>query len=188
MVTAMITKAQGSALLQIARDAIKEAFEHKTVFVPHHIRNAKAFMQQPGVFVTILKSKQLRGSVGYLPGTYPLVDGVMRAARDAAFNDPRFKKVRKDELPVLRIRVDVLSRFTLTNVKGIKPQKDGIYIEFGLFKALQLPEDTKKFKWTARETIENALRKAGLAPEMWNDKNVKIYKFVTHVFEEKSSK
>ena len=185
MVIAMITKAQGSVLLQIARNAVKEAFEHKTVFVPHHIRNAKAFMQQPGVFVTLLKNKQLRGSVGFSPSTYPLVDGVIRAARDAAFNDPRFKKVRKGELPMLRIRIDILSRFTLTNVKGIKPQKDGIYVEFGLFKALQLPEDAKKFRWTARETIENALRKAGLAPEMWNDRNLKVYRFTTTALEEK---
>ena len=185
MATAMITKAQGSVLLQIARGAIREAFDHKTVFVPHHIRKAKVFMQQPGIFVALLKNGELKGSMGYPQGTYALIDGVIMAARDAAFKDPRFKAVKKGELPQLQIRIDVLSKFQPTKISGIKPRKHGIFIEYGPFKALQLPEDTKKSKWTPQETIENALRKAGLAPEMWNDKNVKIYRFTTRKFEEK---
>ena len=190
----MITKAQSRILLQIARDALKEAFEHKTVLVPHSIRKAKELLQPSGVFVTILKNGQLRGSMGYPPGTYPLVDGVMRAARDAAFNDPRFKTVRSDEMHELRIRIDVLSK--LAQVKptqqaigqSIKAGKHGVFVEYGPFKGLQLPEDAKKYKWTAKECVQKALQKAGLAQEMWNDKSIKIYRFVTQVLEEKESK
>ncbi len=181
----MASKAQGSMLLKLARSAIEEAFKHKTVFVPTAIRRLKAFQQQPGVFVTLLKDGELRGSMGYPQGTYPLIDAVIKAARDAAFKDPRFKAVGKNELHQLRIRIDVLSRFKKTNIRGIQPHKDGIYVEFGVFKALQLPEDAKKFKWTAKEAVENALRKAGLAAEMWKDKNVRIYTFMTKAFEEK---
>ena len=181
----MLTKAQGSTLLKLARSAIEEAFRHKSVSIPERLRNQKAFSQQPGAFVTLLKDKELRGSMGYPQGTYPLADAVIKAARDAAFNDPRFKAVKKSELQKLLIRIDVLSRFKRTNVKGISPQTHGIYTEFGLFKGLQLPEDAKKFKWTARQAVENALRKAGLASEMWKDRNLRIYRFTTKRVEEK---
>lgn len=181
----MLTKAQGAALLQLARSAIEEAFRHKGVPIPAHLQKQKAFSQQPGVFVTLLKNREFRGSMGYPQGTYTLADAVVKAARDAAFNDPRFKAVKKSELPQLRIRIDVLSKFRRTGINGIKPQRHGIYTEFGLFKGLQLPEDARKFKWTARQAVENALRKAGLAPEMWKDKNLRIYKFTTKSFEEK---
>ncbi|MFH1222264.1 MAG: AmmeMemoRadiSam system protein A, partial [Candidatus Micrarchaeota archaeon] len=177
--------AQGNLLLKLARKAIEEALKHKTVKVATAVRHQKIFQQQPGVFVTILKNGELRGSVGYPEQTYPLIDAVVRAARDAAFNDPRFKAVKKSGLQQLRIRIDILSKFKQTSIRGIKPRKQGIYVKYGPFKALQLPEDAKKFKWTARQMIENALRKAGLAPEMWKDKNVKIYKFTTKAFEEK---
>ena len=184
----MITNTQGKMLLKLARAAVERAFRHKSVSLPAHLRKQKAFLQQPGVFVTLLKkgkNSEFRGSIGYPQGTYSLIDGVIRAARDAAFNDPRFKAVKKSELRQLRIRIDVLSKFKKTNIKGIRPAKDGIYVEYGLFKALQLPEDAKKFKWTAREMVENALRKAGLAAEMWKGRNVKIYRFRTTAFEEK---
>lgn len=181
----MLTKAQGSTLLKLARAAIEAAFRHKSVSIPAHLRKQKAFSQQPGVFVTLLKNKEFRGSMGYPQGTYQLADAVVKAARDAAFNDPRFKPLKEAELKQLNVRIDVLSRFKSTSVKGIKPQTHGIYIEFGVFKALQLPEDAKKYKWTARQAVENALRKAGLAAEMWNDRNLRIYRFTTKRLEEK---
>ena len=180
-----ITKSQGSILLKLARKAIEEALKHRTVKVPAGLRKQKALSQQPGVFVALLKNGELKGSMGYPQGTYSLIDGVIMAARDAAFKDPRFKAVKKDELPQLRIRIDVLSKFQPTKISGIKPRKHGIFIEYGPFKALQLPEDAKKFKWTIKGMIENALRKAGLASEMWNDKNLKIYRFTTKALEEK---
>lgn len=181
----MLTKAQVALLLRLARKAIEEALKHKTVKVPVGVRQQKAFSQQPGVFVTILKDGELRGSMGYPQDTYPLADAAIRAARDAAFNDPRFKAVKKSGLQQLKIRIDILSKFKQTSISGIKPRKHGIYVEYGPFKGLQLPEDAKKFKWTAREMVENALRKAGLVAEMWNDKNVKIYTFTTRRSEEK---
>lgn len=181
----MVTTAQGNLLLKIARKAIENAFEHKTLNVPEKARKQKEFSQQPGVFVTLLRDGQFCGSMGYPQNTYPLIDSVIKAARDAAFNDPRFKDVRKNGLARLRIRIDILSKFEPVDVKRIKAGKDGIFVEYGPFKALQLPEDTKKFKWTQREIVENTLRKAGLAPEMWNDKNLRIYRFMTQAFEEK---
>lgn len=181
----MLTKAQGSMLLKLARKAIEEAFRHKSVNVPASLRRQKAFSQQQGVFVTLLKQGQLRGSTGYPEGTYPLIDAAKRAARNAAFNDPRFKRLRRAELADVRTRVDVLSKFKQAAVKDIRLGKDGVYIKYGPFKAIQLPEDARKFKWTAKEMVENALRKAGLAREMWKDKHLKIYRFTTKAFEEK---
>lgn len=180
----MINKAHGSMLLKLARSAIEEAFSRKSVFVPTHLRKQNAFLQQPGMFVTLLKKGELRGSMGYPEATYPLIDAVIKAARDAAFNDPRFKAVTRNELPKLRIRINILSKFTAAKAASIKPG-NGACIEYGPFRAMLLPEDSKQFKWTGREIVQNTLRKAGLAPEMWKGRNVRIYTFTTQRFEEK---
>lgn len=177
----MLTKPQGRMLLKLAKDAIREALKRKTVNAPLKLRGSR---QQPGVFVTLLKDGELRGSMGYAEGTYPLPDAVVKAARDAAFKDPRFKPVKKTELQRMKIRIDILSRPIPARISQIRPGRHGVYVEFGLFKGLQLPEDGRKYKWTPRELVQNALRKAGLAPEMWNDKNVRIYKFTTKSFGE----
>ncbi|MBI2144615.1 AmmeMemoRadiSam system protein A [Candidatus Woesearchaeota archaeon] len=181
----MVSSAQGKLLLKLARKAIEEALKHKTAQLPLSARRQEAISQQLGVFVTLLKNSELRGSMGYPEGTYPLADGVIKAARDAAFNDARFKRLGKIELPQLQIRVDVLSRFKPAKISEVRPGKHGVYVKLGPFKALQLPEDAKKFKWTGRQMVENALRRAGLAPEMWNDRNLKICMFTTQAFEEK---
>jgi AmmeMemoRadiSam system protein A len=173
----------GKFLLKLARHSIERAFAHKSVDIPNSTQ--KKFSGQPGVFVTLLKKGELHGSMGYPPDTYPLVDSIIHAARDAAFCDPRFKTFKKKDLPLIRIRIDILSNFKKTKMKDIKPGKDGILVRYGPFKALQLPEDEKKFGMTAKIAVQNTLRKAGLASEMWNDQNLDIYKFTTHTFEEK---
>lgn len=179
-----ITKSQGKALLEIARKAIEEALKHKTVKVQPAVRSGLS--SHHAVFVTLLKDGELRGSMGYPSVSYPLIDGVVRAARDAAFEDPRFKPVTRTELPKLRIRIDVLSKFTPARASSIKPGT-GAYIEYGPFLAMLLPEDSRQFKWAGREIVQNALRKAGLAPEMWKDRNVKVYRFTTKAFMEKAT-
>jgi len=178
----MVTNAQGSYLLKLARKAIEDMFEHRKPAVPEKMR--KSLSQQPGVFVTLLKNGGFCGSMGYPQGTYPLIDSVIRAARDAAFNDPRFKDVKKSELSSLRIRIDILSGFRKVALSKVKPNR-GLFVEYGPFKALQLPEDAKKFKWSPKGLVQNTLRKAGLAPEMWNDKNISLSCFSTQTFEEK---
>ncbi len=177
-----LTKRDKTFLLKLARKSITEALKQKTVNVQKAARIK--FSKEPGVFVTLLRNGNLRGSMGYPEKTYGLIDAVVKAARDAAFKDPRFKPVRKAELAGIKLRVDILSRFIPTSIKGIKPGRHGIYLEYGLFKAVQLPEDGAKNNWTAREIVENTLRKAGLAPEMWKDKNVRIFKFTTNAFED----
>ncbi|HIG98671.1 TPA: AmmeMemoRadiSam system protein A [Candidatus Woesearchaeota archaeon] len=180
----MLTAAQGQVLLDFARRAIIRALSHRTVSVAQVLR--EQFSGRQGVFVTLLKDGELRGSMGYPEGTYPLIDGIVRAARDAAFIDPRFKPVRKGEMRQLRIRIDLLSRFVQARISQLKPGRHGCYVEFGVFRGLQLPEDARKYKWTPKELVQNTLRKAGLAPEMWNDRNVKIYRFTTRQIEEKA--
>ncbi len=175
----MLIKKQGATLLKLARKAIEQALDKKTVKVSAATR--AQFPHQP-VFVTILKDGELRGSMGYADTTYPLVDGVVDSARDAAFKDPRFKPVRRSELAKLRLRIDILSNFKPSSVRKIKPGGQGIYVECGPFKGLLLPEDARKFKWTASQMVENAVRSAGLAPEMAKSRNVKIYAFTTKTF------
>jgi AmmeMemoRadiSam system protein A len=189
-----LTKEQGKILLEVSRKTMEAVIGRKPVDIPSGLRKQKALSEQPGVFVTLLRGGKLSGSMGYPPGTMPVVDAVIRTTRDSAFKDPRFKNVKAEDLPQVKIRIDILTDFVELEVdetgnylKKIKAGVDGVMIRKGPFRGIELPSDAKKFKWSAQDAVEKALIKAQLTPEMWNDKHLSVSKFSVQTFEESTS-
>jgi len=50
---------------------------------------------------------------------------------------------------------------------------------------LLLPQVAVEYGWDAREFLENLCLKAGVTPDCWLRKDVKIYKFQCLIWEEK---
>ena len=68
------------------------------------------YTRQAACFVSLKKDGQLRGCIGTLEPAEPHLGAeIARNARSAAFEDPRFARVREDELVALACSVDVLS-------------------------------------------------------------------------------
>ena len=68
----------------------------------------RCFSKQYGVFVTLKTNHQLRGCIGYISGNDPICDAIPQLAIQAAFHDPRFYPLSKDEYPKLNVEVSIL--------------------------------------------------------------------------------
>jgi len=123
-----LTLDDGKYLVNLARKAIYE--------VPPS-RVPDKFKCRRGVFVTLEKDGKLRGCIGFPLPVYSLFEAVIRAARSAAYDDPRFPPLQKDEMVV--IEVSVLSKPEPVSVEDIK-YGDGVILKKGVHSALFLPQ------------------------------------------------
>ncbi len=108
---------QGKKLIKLARDSISAHFSNKEIDISKELK--EEFGEERGVFVTLHKSSQLRGCIGFPEPVYPLWKAVVQAAMSAAFGDPRFKPLSKQEHndKELTVEISVLTVPTLVKVK-----------------------------------------------------------------------
>jgi len=149
--------------------------------------------KERGVFVTLLyyPSKELKGCIGIVEPR-PLKESLIEAAKGAAFNDPRFPPLRKNELDKIIVEISILTKPELIDCspekysEKIEIGKDGLIVEFGVLKGLLLPQVAVEHKMSAVEFLSHTCIKAGLPPMSWMDHRVKVYKFQAEVFGEES--
>lgn len=99
-----------------------------------------------GSFVTLTLGQALRGCIGSTEAHRSLVVDVAENAIAAAFHDPRFAPLRREELPGLGISVSVLSPLSPLSFSGeeallaqLRPGIDGLLIEQGHERSTYLP-------------------------------------------------
>jgi AmmeMemoRadiSam system protein B/AmmeMemoRadiSam system protein A len=120
------------------------------------------------VFVTLMKSGQLRGCIGSGRPVYPLYQAVVSSGIHAASSDHRFTPVRPDELEDMDIEVSVM-----TNPESVDSYLDfvlgeeGVILEKDGHTALFLPEVPVKYNWNREQTLNQLALKAGLPEEAW---------------------
>ncbi len=182
------TKKLGSELLKTARDVVKSAFSNKNPELKDATK--KRFSISPGIFVNIYLHDELRGSFGYPPNCFTLSDSIKRSARGAAFMDPRFGPLTKEEFNKASFEIFLIEKLVLLKTKPseyfkkINPRKHGLYIEYGPFRSMQLPLFAIKRKFASKDYLEKTIEKSGLAPEMWTSPNLKVYVFTVQRFAE----
>lgn len=150
----------------------------------------ETFDESGGVFVTLKIAHDLRGCIGYPYPDYPLNKALVQAAVQAATEDPRFPRVRSSELGRINVEVTILTEPELLRVKASdRPEhivigRDGLIIEYGLYRGLLLPQVPVEWHWDPVEYLENACMKAGIMPDAWVDEKTKVYTFTGQIFEE----
>ncbi|MBU3906625.1 MAG: TIGR00296 family protein [Nanoarchaeota archaeon] len=175
---------QGQELIQLARKAIESKFSGEKVIVP----DKKEFRQARGVFVTLNKKGKLRGCIGFPHASFAVGEAVVKAAKSAAFEDPRFAPLEKDEINGIKIEVSVLtepSEIKGSPAKEIEVGKDGLICECLGFSGLLLPQVAVEYKMNKIQFLEAVCEKAGLPKDFWQNKNAKFYKFQAQIFKEK---
>ena len=156
-------RAAESFLVRVARETMEEQLnlrpQSKDRFVPEE------FDKKAGVFVSIKKHGSLRGCIGTIePAGRNIVEEVVKNAVSAAFHDPRFKPVRREELEDLEFSVDVLQPpEPVSGLNELDPQKYGVIVRSGRRSGLLLPN--LEGIDSAGEQVEIARRKAGIGPE-----------------------
>lgn len=152
------------------------------------------FRKKLGVFATIeSQRKELRGCIGYPYPTEPLIDALTNAAIAAAVHDPRFPAISKKEFESLIVEITVLTEPQEIRVKDRKGMpgkvvigKHGLIIEYGPFSGLLLPQVAAEYDWSPEEFLAQVCWKAGLSPDMWLDKNSRVFSFEGQIFAEES--
>jgi AmmeMemoRadiSam system protein A/AmmeMemoRadiSam system protein B len=126
----------------------------------------ETFDQPAACFVSIKTIEgDLRGCIGTIePVKQTLAQELIANAINASTRDPRFPPVTEDELPRLRYSVDVLSAPEPATFEELDPAIYGVIVEdeAGRRRGLLLP-DLKGIE-TAKQQVDIAARKAGIAP------------------------
>jgi len=183
-----MTPSEKSHLLtQLARGAIAESLGRDN---PHQA--LPEWLMQPGAtFVTLTQGGQLRGCIGTLEAHLPLVDDLEHNARAAAFHDPRFSPLSKEELDYTRVEVSILSspvpmqfQTEADALAQLRPGVDGVILESGWRRATFLPQVWEQLP-DPREFMAQLKRKAGLASDYWSD-DVRLSRYTVEKFKEAS--
>lgn len=189
----MISLQDAETLIKLARDTISNAFEGKQITVPDELM--QKFSEQQGVFVTLRMNGNLRGCIGFAEPVFPLYDGVVRAAKAAAFEDPRFPRLQKQEYNDIEVELSVLTIPEIIRVE--KPEdyfgrieigKDGLIIRSSHGSGLLLPQVFTQYNCQALQALQMTCHKAGLEDDAWMDLNNQIYKFQAQIFKEVDGK
>jgi len=174
---------QGKILVKFARNSIASYFENKNIKLP------EGFSDKQGVFVTLhsYPDKQLRGCIGFPEPIFALKEGIFRAARAAAFSDPRFRPLEKNELNQVIVEISVLTKPELIKgdyLKEIEIGKDGLIVRSDFNSGLLLPQVFPEWNVDVKGALEMTCNKAGLNKDCWKDKKCKFYKFQAEIFSE----
>ena len=156
-------------LLDIARGSILDGLGMKSV--PAKENHLAWLRQQAATFVTVTKDGALRGCVGSLAATRPVGEDVASNARAAAFGDPRFPKLTREEWPRCRVEVSLLSApkplmfgDEAELLALIRPGEDGLILESDGKRATFLPQVWEGLP-DKRQFLGELVKKAGLPPE-----------------------
>ncbi len=173
-------------LLSLARRTIHQQLEGKSG--PEPLPADSPFAEKHGVFVTLHRGDELRGCIGYPLPIKPLWEAVQDNALSAAFEDPRFCPMNKEELPQIDIEISVLTvPQEIEQVSKIQVGRDGIIVSKGFNRGLLLPQVPVEQGWNLEQYISYGCRKAGLPADEWK-KGVRIEIFQAEVFGEKERK
>ncbi len=179
-----LTNDEKELLLKAARQSILSAFGESEK--PEINYSAYPLLKQKmGAFVTIKIDEELRGCIGYIIAIKPLFDTVCETARAAAFNDPRFKELTREEFDKLKIEISVLSLFEpIKSYDEIELGKHGLLMEEG-GRAVLLPQVATENNYTREQFLTALCHKAGLYGEYWKETKLKLKVFTATIFSEK---
>ncbi|MDD5022770.1 MAG: AmmeMemoRadiSam system protein A [Candidatus ainarchaeum sp.] len=181
-------------LLKTARKAIEyymkngEIMEVEAKEIP-----SEKLLQDGACFVSIheKESNELRGCMGMLEASRPLINDVIQNAVAAANEDPRFYPLRFDELNKIKISISILTKPEKLEIMDYKelldklePKRHGLIIKKGWNRATFLPVVWEQLP-EKEEFLGNLCLKAGLNEDEWMKEGMEFFIYEAIEFEEK---
>lgn len=187
-----LTAAQGAEAVALARAALESYLLHGGSLAEWYTatKEREALRADAGAFVTLnhrgVKAGapgRLRACMGVIEAKQPLTDAVVRAAVWAA-QDPRFPRLKADELDGLDVEVSVLSpAHPVAGPSAIEVGTHGVILEKGSHRALFLPQVATEQGWDRSTMLDHLAQKAGLPADGWrSDAHFEV--FTAQVFGE----
>lgn len=183
---------KGEILLKVARKSIADSLGLPTREADTLDRELSddIFKTRQGTFVTLKINDRLRGCIGNLTADKPLLEGVRDNAVNAAFHDPRFPPLSKNEFEKVDIEISLLTEPRKLEFKTgeellekLRPDIDGVIICKGPYSSTFLPQvweqlpDKKLF-------LAHLCQKAGLPPDEWQRPGLEVMVYQVRYFEE----
>ena len=168
-------------LKEIALQSIKDSLDGKPVTVHDSLlQDYPMLSKKCGAFVSLHKHGHLRGCIGHFGEDTPLYEIVAEMARAAAFEDPRFMPVSREELDAIDIEISVLTPMRrIQSLDEFELHRHGIYIRKGYRSGTFLPQVADEVNWTKEEFVGHCSQdKAGLGWNGWKDAELYVYEAI----------
>ena len=203
-----ITEEEKAALLADARETIAARLEKRQ---PQYKRGEElaaaaaggrsALSMHCGAFVTLhtvtgkkteggsagsrTGGRRLRGCIGRMSASEALEKTVRTMAIEAAFGDPRFPPLAKEELPYCEIEISVLSPMEkCPDPRQVKVGVHGLYLIYHGRSGVLLPQVPVEQGWDLDEYLDYICTKAGVPPKSYEAPDAELRTFTAVVFGE----
>lgn len=182
----------GKTLLELARKAIAERLGVSYEPSPDLERKLtdEIFDTRRGTFVTLKIDNQLRGCIGNLTPDHTIREGVAENSVNAAFKDPRFPPLTRDEFDAVQLEISLLTEPVLLDYKDpadllakLTPGEDGVIIRKGVHSSTFLPQVWEQLPDKAA-FLGNLCMKAGLPADEWKKGDLQVYTYRVRYFED----
>jgi AmmeMemoRadiSam system protein A len=169
-------------LLDAARRTIIEHTENGAK--PAYTSDKPRLCLECGAFVTLReKGGALRGCIGHVEPTKPLLQTVVDMAVACSCRDPRFRPVTPDELPDLELEISVLTPLEeIHEPNAVCIGLHGLMIKKGCSSGLLLPQVATDCKWDRHRFLDETCRKAGLRAGDWKADDARLFVFSAQIF------
>ncbi len=186
----LLTKEEGEVAVKLARAAIEIYLAEGKVIQE---RFSGVFAEKRGVFTTLTKRGLLRGCIGFPYPVKRLDEAIIESAIAAATQDPRFPRVRLEEMDDICVEVTVLTppekiEAKPTDIpKYVEIGRHGLIVQMGPYSGLLLPQVAVELNLDAESFLSETCMKAGLPPDCWLS-GAEVYRFEGQIFKETEPK
>jgi AmmeMemoRadiSam system protein A len=163
------------AILDLASQGVREAVYYGRVI--SSFPTTGIFAESCGLFVTLHAAKKLRGCIGIIEARSTLGENLAHCAADAALRDPRFSRMRPEELVDLEIEVSLLSAIQPMQPENVEIGRHGLLVRRGMRRGLLLPQVATEHRLGREQFLGETCVKAGLPREAWKESETEIYAF-----------
>ena len=172
-----LTDAEKATLKEIAMGSLRHALSGAAPVSP---KLTPALRRNCGAFVSLMKGGNLRGCIGHFGEDTPLYEMVHEMALAAAFEDPRFPELRKEELPDIEVEISVLTPMRrIHSLDELQLGRHGIYIRKGMRSGTFLPQVADQMGWTKEEFVGYCSQeKAHIGWNGWRDAELYVYEAI----------
>jgi uncharacterized protein len=156
-------------LLDVAKGAIYSKLYDKDIIDKNElVEKFPNFQKRAATFVTLNIENNLRGCIGSLVAHNSLIDDLTTNATKAAFEDPRFEPLTKEEFEKVQIEISLLSQALEVRYRDIEDLKskinhgvDGVILRQGEKQATFLPQVWEQLP-NFEDFITHLFHKAGI--------------------------
>ncbi len=182
----LLSLEEGEIAVKLARAAIEIYLSSGEIIQE---RYSGVFEEKRGVFTTLTKRGLLRGCIGFPYPIKRLDEAIIESAIAAATQDPRFPKVRLEEMDEICVEVTVLTPPERIQAKPtdlpkyVEIGRHGLMVQMGPYSGLLLPQVAVELNLSPEDFLSETCMKAGLPPDCWLS-GAEVYRFEGQIFKE----